>query len=65
MTPEQCKATRKRLGWTLEELAHRAIRGPDTVGDFERGKRVSAQTVLSIRRAFAEAGIVVDVGWMS
>jgi len=61
MTPAQCKAARKLLGWSIEELAHRALRSHSAVGDFERAKRpVTAQTVASVRRAFAEAGVDVE-----
>lgn len=58
MTPMQCKAARQRLGWSIEELAHRALRSPTVVGEFERGKRPASAAVLaSLHRAFAEAGV--------
>ncbi|UKJ78239.1 helix-turn-helix domain-containing protein [Azospirillum brasilense] len=58
MTPTQCKTARRRLGWSIEELAHRAMRSPTVVGEFERGKKPASAAVLaSLRRAFAEAGV--------
>lgn len=58
MTPMQCKAARRRLGWSIEELAHRALRTPTVVGEFERSKKHGSAAVLaSLHRAFAEAGV--------
>ncbi len=61
MTPIQCRTARQRLGWSIEELAHRALRSPTVVGAFDRGKKPSSVAVLaSLRRAFAEAGLDVE-----
>ncbi|AIB15614.1 hypothetical protein ABAZ39_27490 (plasmid) [Azospirillum argentinense] len=58
MTPTQCKAARRRLAWSIEELAHRAMRSHTVVGEFERGKKPGSAAVLaSLCRAFAEAGV--------
>ncbi|MFL7904296.1 multiprotein-bridging factor 1 family protein [Azospirillum argentinense] len=58
MTPLQCKAARQRLGWSIEELAHRALRSHTVFGEFERGKKPASAAVLaSLHRTFVEAGV--------
>lgn len=61
MTPGQCRAARKRLGWSIEELAHRSCRSHTVIGEFERARKPANDlTIASLRRAFAEAGVDVD-----
>ena len=61
MTPELCRATRKRLGWSQEALAEKAALSVSSVRMFDLGKGSSRGYVPgSIRRAFEAAGATVE-----
>ncbi|HYG86248.1 MAG TPA: helix-turn-helix domain-containing protein [Azospirillum sp.] len=61
MTPDLCRALRKRLGWSQEALAERATVSVSAVRAFERGKGSSRGYVPgSLRRAFEAAGVALD-----
>lgn len=61
MTPEQCRAARKRLGWSQEVLADKATLSVSSVRAFELGKGSSRGYVPgSIRRAFEAVGVMVE-----
>ena len=60
LTPDQCKAARAILGWSREDLAKRAKVSAGTVVAFETlGSDAKMSTLQKLRRAFAEAGIVL------
>jgi hypothetical protein len=59
MSPEQCRAARAWLDWTILELASRAKVGDSTIRSFEAGKRTPIQNNLdAIRRALEEEGMI-------
>lgn len=61
MTPDLCRALRKRLGWSQQALAKRATLSVSAVRAFERGKGSSRGYVPgSLRRAFEAAGVALD-----
>ena len=61
MTPEQCRAARKRMKWTIEELATRSSLAENTIGRFENRRLKSSElTVNLLRRAFIEAGVTPE-----
>jgi ribosome-binding protein aMBF1 (putative translation factor) len=39
MSPEQCRAARAWIGWSMDDLAKRAHLSASTVRDFEAGRR--------------------------
>lgn len=48
---------RKELGWTQEELGHRAGLHPTYIGDVERGERnVSLENILNIATSLEVTG---------
>jgi transcriptional regulator with XRE-family HTH domain len=58
ITPAECKAARKLLGWSREELATMLLIGQDTIGDFERRERRSP--LINLRKlcaVFEAAGV--------
>jgi ribosome-binding protein aMBF1 (putative translation factor) len=60
MLPEQCKAARNWLGWSMDELAAKANVGSSTIRDFEAGRRVPHRNRLAtIRQALEVAGMVL------
>ena len=59
MSPEQCRAARAWLDWTIAELAERAHVGISTIRSFEGADRTPIQNNLdAIRRALEEEGII-------
>ena len=59
MLPEQCRAARAWLEWTIADLAERAHVGISTVRSFESGDRTPIQNNLdALRRTLEEEGIV-------
>lgn len=59
MSPEQCRAARAWLDWTIAELAERAHVGISTIRSFEGAERTPIQNNLdAIRRALEEEGII-------
>ncbi len=56
-SPEDCRALRRSLGWSTQQLAARAGLAKKTVLDFETGARAPRSlTLIAIRRAFRQAG---------
>jgi DNA-binding transcriptional regulator YiaG len=43
ITPAECKAARKLLSWSQEDMAIMLLIGQDTIGGFERRERRSAR----------------------
>jgi ribosome-binding protein aMBF1 (putative translation factor) len=63
ITPAECKAARKLLGWSQEHLATRLLIGQDTIGDFERRKSRSRLIHLrKLRAIFEAAGVEFNDG---
>lgn len=59
MSPEQCRAARAWLDWSMDELATAANCSNSTVRDFEAGRREPHRNRLAtIRQALEQAGIV-------
>jgi DNA-binding XRE family transcriptional regulator len=57
-TPAECKAIRRRLGWSTQMLAAKAGLKRRTVLDFEAEVRTPQPgTLIAIRRAFRSAGV--------
>ena len=58
MSPEQCRAARKRLNWTQETLAAAANVSPSVVADFE-SEALNADLALldRVRAALEEVGV--------
>src|SRR5689334_8563066 len=58
ITPAQCKAARKLVGWSVLELAHRAGTEPMALSRFEaRRGMLSLDKLAAIRNAFEDAGV--------
>jgi transcriptional regulator with XRE-family HTH domain len=58
ITPAQCKAARKLVGWSVLELAHRAGAEPLALSRFEaRRGMLSLDKLAAIRSAFEAAGV--------
>jgi transcriptional regulator with XRE-family HTH domain len=58
ITPAQCKAARKLVGWSVLELAHRAGAEPLALSRFEaRHGMLSLDKLAAIRSAFEAAGV--------
>lgn len=58
LSPEQSRAARAWLDWSLLDLAEKSKTSVSTIGDFERGGRVpTARSVRALRAAFEAAGI--------
>jgi len=61
MTPQHCRAARAWLGWSQGDLSQRANIGLSTIRQFENGLRTPiTNNLLAMRRAFEEAGIVLN-----
>ncbi len=60
MTPAQCTAARRLLGWSARELGRRAGITGATVNRFEDGSSVHNATVAVIRQALHEAGVKIE-----
>jgi transcriptional regulator with XRE-family HTH domain len=59
MSPEQCRAARAWLNWSMDDLATRAHVSNSTIRDFEAGRRTPIQNNLeAIRRSMEVEGIV-------
>lgn len=58
MKPVQCKMARVALNWTTDDLAEAAEVGRMTVARFERGDRVSAESVEKMQNALDDAGVI-------
>ena len=58
ISPQQCRAARGWLGWTLDNLAEASSVSKATLVPFEQGKRLlQTRTARDIRRAFEDVGI--------
>ena len=57
ITPAECKAARKLLGWSQLDLELRANISQSTVSTFERRGRVLEKTVSALRAALEAAGV--------
>jgi ribosome-binding protein aMBF1 (putative translation factor) len=58
MSPEQCRAARAWLGWSMDTLAARAHVSNSTVRDFEARRRTPiANNLSAMRGALEGAGI--------
>lgn len=63
LTPSQCAAARRLLGWRVSDLADKAHVSPTTVVDFERGKRQPVHnTIEALRRALTAGGVEIVPG---
>ncbi|MCW2239112.1 helix-turn-helix domain-containing protein [Azospirillum canadense] len=61
MTPEQCLAARKLLGWSRLEAQRRTGLAYSTLQDFELGTTAATPTTRNrLRAAFEAAGIAFD-----
>lgn len=59
MTAEDCLKARARLGWSRYDLAQAARLDIKTLATFEEGgRRPRAGTVIAVRRALREAGVI-------
>lgn len=58
MIPEQCRAARSLLSWTMQDLAGAAEGSPDTVRRFEDGETLKPETVARLQRALERGGVV-------
>jgi transcriptional regulator with XRE-family HTH domain len=58
MSPEQCRAARTLLNWSISELAAKANCAANTVRNFELGLRaLHINNLKAIRRAFEDEGV--------
>jgi transcriptional regulator with XRE-family HTH domain len=58
ISPEQCRAARKLLGWSRSALSVRSGIGPQVVWEFESGRRaISSRQQGKLRQAVEEAGV--------
>ena len=63
MTPEQCKAARQLLGWTVRRLATEADMSPATIVAFESdAKDTRRRTVMVMRMALERGGVRFTAG---
>lgn len=63
MTPDQVRAGRALLNWTVERLADDAGLHRNTVSNYETSKfGCDPETLKAIRAAFQRAGVVFDDG---
>ncbi len=56
MTPAQCKAARRLLGWRVTDLAERSRISTTTIVKFERGERRANVATLDVLQRALEAG---------
>jgi len=58
MTPEQCRAARKLLGWTEKQLAEQAGTQAVTVSYVERGEgHPRTRTLVALQTALEAGGV--------
>lgn len=58
ITPDQCRAARALLNWSMEDLAKKAERGTNTIRHFEAGRQEPSQETLdAFRTALERAGV--------
>jgi transcriptional regulator with XRE-family HTH domain len=58
ITPAECKAARKLLGWSQPKLAEMLFLGEGTIGQFERRQRHWRSLNLhKLRAVFESAGV--------
>jgi len=58
ITPAECKAARKLVGWSVLDLAHRGGAEPMALSRFEaRQGMLSLDTMTAIRSALEAAGV--------
>lgn len=58
ISPDQCRAARGFLGWSLEETAQRSGVNRNTIHNFESGKRAPHPgTITALRACFEAAGL--------
>lgn len=63
MTPEQSRAARGILGWSVRQLAGQAGVGVNTVSRFENSGEAMHSTVLKMQEALEAAGVLfIGVG---
>lgn len=63
VSPDQCRAARALLGWSVAELAAQSALGTATIKRFEAGQVVNILSVTAIERAIADAGLILlDAG---
>jgi transcriptional regulator with XRE-family HTH domain len=63
LTPEQLRAARFLLNWTIRDLAEASLVGARTITRFERGKAMLRQrTQLDLTRALNAAGVTIELG---
>lgn len=63
VSPDQCRAARALLGWSVAELAAASSLGTATIKRFEAGQVVNAASVTAVERAIAGAGLILlDAG---
>ncbi len=61
MTPDQCRAARKKLGWSQAGLARRAGVSTGVISAWENNRHVPLPANMArILLAFHEAGVDVD-----
>lgn len=59
VTPDQCRAARALLGWSVQDLATAASLGTATIKRFEAGQVMQAATVSAVAEAISTAGLVL------
>lgn len=59
ITPDQCRAARALLGWSVQDLANAASLGTATIKRFEAGQAMQAATVTAIADAVSDAGLLL------
>ena len=58
LSPEQSRAARRLLNWSLIRLGARSNLGEGTIRNFEEGRRIlSANNLAAIRAALEAAGV--------
>ena len=57
LTPDRAKAARRLLGWSLIRMSSYCDVSDVTIERFEKGQRVDAQTVSTIRQALELGGV--------
>jgi transcriptional regulator with XRE-family HTH domain len=57
LTPDRAKAARRLLGWSLIRMSSYCDVSDVTIERFEKGQRVDAQSVSTIRQALELGGV--------
>lgn len=57
MTPEQSRAARGLIGWSVRQLAEKAGVGVNTVSRFENSGEALLSTAAKMQSALEEAGV--------